>query len=185
MRSTMLTGLAAAALIMTAVPSEAAWNGYFNRVVEFSFFAPGELKTERGTYSGTLAGRRSATIFQSEEDNIQYKVIVVDFSDRPNDEAALVAEAATAFQTGRKVLADSSLGVDKFIGRKISVDLPNAGGRSMGAFYFRNRHLIQLQVTVLPANGDYGTPDMGRFIDSLAFLPNRINPGAIELTLMK
>jgi hypothetical protein len=83
------------------------------------------------------------------------------------------------------VLADASLGVDKLVGRKISVDLPNAGGRSMGAFYFRNRHLIQLQVTVLPANGDYGTPDMGRFIDSLAFLPNRINPGAIELTLMK
>ena len=94
MRSTMLTGLAAAALIMTAVPSEAAWNGYFNKVVEFSFFAPGELKTERGTYSGTLAGRRSATVFQSEEDNIQYKVIVVDFSDRPNDEAALLVKLA-------------------------------------------------------------------------------------------
>jgi len=112
-------------------------------------------------------------------------VIVVDFSDRPNDEAALVAEAATAFQTGRKVLTDTSPGVDKLVGRKIAVDLPNAGGRAMGAFYFKNRHLIQLQVIVLPANGDYGTPDMGRFIDSLAFLPNRINPGAIELTLMK
>ena len=37
MRSTTLAGLAAAALIMTTVPSEAAWNGYFNRVVEFSF----------------------------------------------------------------------------------------------------------------------------------------------------
>ena len=185
MRSTTLAGLAAAALIMTTVPIEAAWNGYFNKVAEFSFFAPGELKTERGTYSGTLAGERRATVFQSEEDNIQYKVIVVDFSDRPNDEAALLAEAAAAFQTGRKVLADSSPGVDKFIGRKISVDLPNGGGRSMGAFYFRNRHLIQLQVTVLPANGDYLTPDTGRFIDSLAFIPTRINPGAIELTLMK
>jgi hypothetical protein len=185
MRSTKLAGLAAAALIVTTVPTEAAWNGYFNKVVEFSFFAPGELKTERGTYRGKLAEERRATVFQSEEDNIQYKVIVVDFSDRPNDEAAVIAEAAAAFQTGKKVLADSSPGVDKMIGRKISVDLPNGGGRSMGAFYFKNRHLSQLQVTVLPANGDYGTPDMGRFIDSLAFLPNRINPGAIELTLMK
>ena len=97
MRSTTLAGVAAAAVIMTAVPSEAAWNGYFNKVVEFSFFAPGELKTERGTYSGTLAGQRGATVFQSEEDQIQYKVIVVDFSDRPNEEAALLAEAAAAF----------------------------------------------------------------------------------------
>jgi hypothetical protein len=55
----------------------------------------------------------------------------------------------------------------------------------MGAFYFRNGHLIHLEVTVLPANGDYGTPDAGRFVDSLAFEPRRINPGAIEVTLQK
>jgi hypothetical protein len=182
MRFTTLAVLAAVALIFTT-PSEAAWNGYFNQSVEFSFFAPGELKTERGSYSGALAGRREATVFRSEEDNIQYKVTVVDFSTRPNDEAALLTEAAMAYQAGKSVLADTSLNVDDITGRKVSVDLPNAGGRSMGAFYFRKGHLIQLEVTVLPANGDYGTPDTGRFIDSLAFLPHRINPGAIELTL--
>jgi len=185
MRFTILAVLVAAALALTTAPSEAAWAGYFNKSVEFSFFAPGELKTERGSYSGALAGQRDATVFQSEEDNIQYKVIVVDFSARPNDEAALLAEAATAFQTGRTVLADASLGVDRITGRKISVDLPDGAGRSMGAFYFKNGHLIHLQVTVLAANGDYETPDTGRFIDSLAFLPSRINPGAIELTLPK
>lgn len=185
MRFTTLAALAAMALTLTTAPSEAAWNGYFNQSVEFSFFAPGELKTERGTYSGTLAGQRNATIYQSEENNIQYKVMVVDFSARPSDEAALLGEAATAYQAGKSVLADTSLNVDDIAGRKISVDLPNGGGRSMGAFYFRKGHLIQLQVTVLPANGDYGTPDTGRFIDSLAFLPHRINPGATELTLHK
>lgn len=159
--------------------------GYFNKSVQFSFFAPGELKTERGTYSGTLAGSRDATVFQSEEDNIRYKVVVVDFSARPNDHTALLAEAATAFQSGRKVLAEASLNVDDIMGRKISVELPAGGGRSMGAFYFRNDHLIHLEVTILPANGDYETPDAGRFIDSLAFLPQRINPGDTELTLQK
>ena len=185
MRFTILAVLAAAALTFTTEPSEAAWNGYFNKTVEFSFFAPGELKTERGTYSGALAGQRNTTVFQSEEDNIQYRVTVVDFTASPNDEAALLAEAVTGFQAGRKVLADASLGVDRVTGRKISVDLPDGAGRSMGAFYFKNGHLIQLQVTVLAANGDYETPDTGRFIDSLAFLPSRINPGAIELTLRK
>jgi hypothetical protein len=185
MRFTILPVLAAAALAFTTAPSEAAWSGYFNKSVEFSFFAPGELKTERGTYSGALAGQREATVFQSEEDNIQYRVIVVDFSSRPNDEAALLAEAATAFQAGKTVLADTTLQVDDIGGRKISVDLPNGMGRSMGAFYFRKGHLIQLHVTVLPANGDYGTPDTGRFIDSLAFLPARVNPGDVELAVFK
>lgn len=185
MRFTILAALVAAALAFTTEPSEAAWAGYFNKSVEFSFFAPGQLKTEREAYSGTLAGRRDATVFQSEENNIRYKVTVVDFSSRPNDEAALLAEAATAYQAGKSVLADTSLNVDDINGRKISVDLPNGGGRSMGAFYFRKGHLIQLEVTVLPANGDYGTPDTGRFIDSLAFLPQRVNPGDIELTLQR
>ena len=185
MRFTTLAVLAAVALTFTTAPGEAAWSGYFNKSVEFSFFAPGQLKTERGTYGGTVAGQREATVFQSEEDNIQYKVIVVDFSSRANDEAALLAEAATAFQAGKTVLADASLQVDDIAGRKISVDLPNGTGRSMGAFYFRKGHLIQLHVTVLPANGDYGTPDTGRFIDSLAFLPTRVNPGDVELTLLK
>jgi hypothetical protein len=185
MRFTILAALAAAALTLATSPSEAAWAGYFNKSVEFSFFAPGALKSERGTYSGTLAGQREATVFQSDEDNIQYKVIVVDFSSRPNDESALLAEAANAFLAGKTMLADTTLQVDDIAGRKISVDLPNAGGRSMGAFYFRKGHLIQLHVTVLPANGDYGTPDTGRFIDSLAFLPTRVNPGDLELTLFK
>jgi hypothetical protein len=185
MRFDALAVLATAALIFTSAPSEAAWNGYFNKSVQFSFFAPGELKSELGTYRGTLAGSRDATVFQSEEDNIRYKVVVVDFSARPNDHDALLTEAATAFQTGKTVLADASLNVDDIGGRKISVDLPNGGGRSMGAFYFRSGHLIHLEVTILPANGDYGTPDAGRFIDSLAFLPQRINPGDVELTLQK
>ena len=185
MRLTFIGLLAAAALIVTTAPSQAQWNQYFNESVEFSFFAPGELKTERGAYSGALAGQRDATVFHSEVDNIQYKVIVVDFSSRPNDEAALLAEAATAFQIGRTLLADTSLQVDDIQGRKISVDIPNGAGRSLGAFYFRKGHLIQLQTTVLPANGDYGTPNTGRFIDSLAFLPQRINPGSTEVTLFK
>src|SRR5262245_7859753 len=185
MRFTTLAVAAAIALGVMTAPSEAAWNNYFNKSVEFSFFAPGALKTEKGTYSGAVAGQQKATVFQSEEDNIQYKVTVVDFSAGSHDQAALLAEAATAFQNGRRVLNDASPGVDQITGRKISVDLPNNGGRSMGAFYFKNGHLIQLQVIVLPANGDYETPDMGRFIDSLAFLPSRINPGAVELTLQK
>jgi len=36
---------------------------------------------------------------------------------------------------------------------------------------------------VLPANGDYATPDAGRFIDSLTFNLARANKDATELKL--
>jgi hypothetical protein len=87
------------------------------------------------------------------------------------------------FQDKKKLLMDTFGRVDGMYGRKLSVDQPNNGGRTLGAFYFVNGRLISLQVTVLPANGDYGTPDMGRFVDSLAFRPERVEKGATELGL--
>ena len=41
------------------------------------------------------------------------------------------------------------------------IDLPINGGRTTGAFYFVNGRIVSLQATVLPANGDYGIPEMG------------------------
>jgi hypothetical protein len=56
----------------------------------------------------------------------------------------------------------------------------------MGSFYFHEGFLYQTFATVLPANGDYGTPFMGRFIDSLSFIEDgnaRVNEDVIELNL--
>jgi hypothetical protein len=109
----------------------------------------------------------------------------VDFSGRGSDEAAIIKEASTTFTSGGKVLSDADARVDSSYGRKISVDLANNGGRTMSGIFFSKDHLIQLQVTVLPANGDYASPDLGRFVDSLAFVEARIDPGAIEMKLLK
>ena len=43
-------------------------------------------------------------------------------------------------------------------GRKITVEQPNNGGRTLGAFYFVNGKLVVLESTILPANGDYASP---------------------------
>ncbi len=185
MRLSILAGLVGAALAVTILPASAAWHGYVSREVGFSFIAPGEMKTEKATYRSPSTGQRSAAVFKSVEDSVEYKVTVVDFSGRTNDEAALIKEASSLFQDGKKVLVDVEARVDQNFGRKMAVDLPNNGGRSMAALYFKGGRLIELEVTVLPANGDYGTPDTGRFVDSVAFLASRVTPDATELTLPK
>lgn len=186
MRFPYLAALVGAPLAFAAVPAEAAWNQYFNRALEFSFLAPGELKMEKGTYKGELAGERNAEVFRSVEDNIEYVVTVVDFSaqaSQASEESALLAEAEDLFRKDKNVLADGQLRVDAYIGRRIAADLPGNRGRSSGAFYFKRGHLILLVATVLPANGDYGTPDLGRFVESLSFQDSRVDPGATELTI--
>ncbi|HMI95760.1 MAG TPA: hypothetical protein VK479_04560 [Micropepsaceae bacterium] len=183
MRFTTLATLVGATLAILTAPAEAAWKSYISRSLGFSFEAPGDLKTQKGTYEAALAGKHDAIVYRSVDDNIEYKATVVDFTPRAGEGAVLMGEATFFFQDKKKLLMDTFGRVDGLYGRKLTVDQPNNGGRTLAAFYFINGRLISLQATVLPANGDYLTPDMGRFVDSLAFRADRAEKGSTELAL--
>jgi hypothetical protein len=170
-----------AALTATSAPATAAWQGYISHSLGFAFAAPGELKVEKGTYRGAVAGTRDTLIYRFVDDNIEYKAVVIDVSDKANDAATLLGEAEYNFQDGKKVLMDTFGRVDRQFGRKLTIDLPNNAGRASAAFYFINGRVVSLQATVLPANGDYDTPEMGRFVDSITFYTVRAPDDAIEL----
>jgi hypothetical protein len=170
-----------AALAATSAPATAAWRGYISHPLGFAFAAPGELKVEKGTYRGAVAGARDTVIYRFTDDDIEYKAVVIDVSDKANDAATLLGEAEYNFQDGKKVLMDTFGRVDRQFGRKLTVDLPNNAGRASSAFYFINGRIVWLQATVLPANGDYDTPEMGRFVDSITFFTVRAPDDAIEL----
>jgi hypothetical protein len=181
MRSTSLAILVSAALTAMTAPAMAAWHGYISHPMGFAFAAPGQLKVEKGTYRGAVAGPRDTVVYRFVDDNIEYKVVVVDVSDRANDAANLLGEAAYIFQEDKKVLMDTFGRVDRQYGRKLTIDLPDNAGRATAAFYFINGRIVSLQATVLPANGDYDTPDMGRFVDSITFFTVRATDDATEL----
>ena len=162
-------------------PAMAAWHGYISHPMGFAFAAPGELKVEKGTYRGAVAGARDTLVYRFVDDDIEYKAVVIDMSDKANDAATLLGEAEYNFQNGKKVLMDTFGRVDRQYGRKLTIDLPNNAGRASAAFYFINGRIVSLQATVLPANGDYDTPEMGRFVDSITFFTVRAEDDAIEL----
>ena len=62
MRFTGLALLAGTALAVMTAPAQAAWRGYISHPLGFAFAAPGELKMEKGTYRGTLAGAHDTLI---------------------------------------------------------------------------------------------------------------------------
>jgi hypothetical protein len=176
----VLAGVAGA---MTTAPAEAAWHSYISHPLGFSFEAPGEVKAGKGTYRAAVAGERSTMVFRSEEDGIEYKVTVIDMKNIENNAATLLNEATYIFQDKKKLLMDTFGRVDREYGRKLTVDLPG-NGRAATAFYFIRGNLIQLQATALPG-GDVDSPDLSRFIDSVAFFTVRARPDATELTLPK
>jgi hypothetical protein len=139
------------------------------------------VEGREGTYNSPIAGQRETIVYSFTDDNIEYRVHVIDMRDRANEAANLLGEAQFLFQDKKRVLMDAFGRVDRQYGRKLTVDLPNNAGRSMGAFYFINGRIVSLQATVLPANGDYETPETGRFIDSITFFTVRAADDAIEL----
>jgi hypothetical protein len=182
MRLMSLVSLVIAVLAaMNAPAMSAAWRGYISHPLGFAFAAPGELKVEKGTYRSAVAGPRDTLVYRFDDDNIEYKAVVVDMSDKADNAATLLGEAEYLFQDDRKVLMDTFGRVDRQYGRRLTIDLPDKAGRMMAAFYFVNGRIVSLQATVLPANGDYDTPDMGRFVDSLTFFTVRAADDAIEL----
>ena len=181
MRFTGLVLLAGVALAGMSAPAQAAWHGYISHPLGFAFAAPGELKVEKGTYSGAVAGPHDTLIYRFVDDDIEYKAVVIDMSDKANDAATLLCEAEYLFQENRKVLVDRIERFDRQHGRKLTIDLPNNAGRTTAAFYFINGRIVSLQATVLPANGDYNTPEMARFVDSVTFFTVRAADDAIEL----
>ena len=98
----------------------------------------------------------------------------------------ILGEALFLFQGEKPILMDNFArvgeGRDMFHGRKSTVELAQ-GGQATTVFYFANGKLYQLTATVSAENGDYTSPDLGRFIDSISFDLAGANPNASELEL--
>jgi hypothetical protein len=189
MRKAVLA-LAVLILAATSLPAEAAWKSYISRPFGFAFEAPGEVKAEKGLYHAAVGGTNNpASIYRSVEDNIEYRATVVDFSKRAAEGSVLMEEAAFILQDGKRMLMNDfgrvQTGADGVYGRKMTFDMPNNGGRKSVAVYFTKGHLYVMEATVLPANGDYASPDPGRFLDSLVFILSFAEPGATELAIPK
>jgi hypothetical protein len=189
MRRWISAALAGAAATMAAMPAQAAWKSYINMALGFSFMAPGEVKTDVGTFRGVIAGPRQTILYRSVEDNIEYKVTVMSFVQAQAEGATILGEREYMFQDGKKMLTDTftrvGSGKDTVYGRKIVVDLADKKGRTTGAFYFTKGRLISLEATVLPSHGNFASPDPGRFVDSIAFMVSRTEQGVVELETPK
>jgi hypothetical protein len=187
MRRIGIAVLVSASLALMTAPAQAAWKSYVSHQLGFSFEMPGVVKSQMGTYRGSVAGPRETIVFRSVDDNIEYKVTVMSFLQAQAEGAAILGEREYMFQDGKKVLMDTfgrvEPGKEAIYGRKITIDLPKNGGRTTAAFYFTKGKMYVLEATVLPANGDYATPDAGRFIDSITFNLDRAEKGATELKL--
>jgi hypothetical protein len=189
MRALTFAAVASAVLAISTTHADSVWKAYIAKDHGFSFMAPGEIKATLGTYRGTLAGPRQTIVYRSADNNIDYRVTVMSFLQAQAEGANILGERQYGFQNQKKLLMDIftrvESGKDSVYGRKLVVDQPENKGRTTGAFYFTRGKMISLEATVLPANGNYESPDPGRFVDSIAFLLSRADKNAVVLPSLR
>jgi len=189
MRAWTLAALASAVLAVSTADADSVWKAYIAKDHGFSFMAPGEVTAALGTYRGALAGPRQTIVYKSVDNNIEYRVMVMSFRQAQAEGASILGEREYAFQNQKKVLRDTfsrvESGKDTVYGRKIVVDQPDNKGRTTGAFYFTKGKMISIEATVLPAHGNYDSPDPGRFVDSIVFVVSRADKNAVELPILR
>ena len=189
MRAWTLAALASAVLAVSTADADSVWKAYIAKDHGFSFMAPGEVTAALGTYRGALAGPRQTIVYKSVDNNIEYRVMVMSFRQAQAEGASILGEREYAFQNQKKVLMDTfsrvESGKDTVYGRKLVVDQPDNKGRTTGAFYFTKGKMISIEATVLPAHGNYDSPDPGRFVDSIVFVVSRADKNAVELPILR
>jgi hypothetical protein len=188
MRLALLGKLAFGAVVaglawtLQPAPAHAAWEYYISHPLGFSVAMPGDIMPSRGTYESVLAGTRETIVFSSSENGIDYRVTLVDMREIQNNAANLLGEAGYNFQDGKPLMMDIEARADRHFCRKLTVEMPNDGGTETAQIYFLNGRLIEFRVTIGPG-GDFGSPNVARFIDSVAFYPDMANQDSVELTL--
>jgi hypothetical protein len=191
MRGLALTVVAAMAMLVSAIPAQAGW-GYFGCPADnFASQFPDVPKMETIQFGMPRHGKAlSARTYTTTVENIVYKMLVADYSDRAGDGASILEEAM--FQhteaddhglRNGKMLGNDTARIEPVprgatYGRRITMDMPNGGGRNLTNFYFRGGKLYEQSVTILPANGDYATPNGSRFVESLLFNLTRLDAEA-------
>lgn len=183
--------LAVAALMVSAVPANAAWKYYACPSDNFASQFPDVPKMENIKFSlPRHKDALSARTYTTTVDNVVYRMLVADYSDRVPDGASILEEAifehTEADDHGARngvLVGNDSARIEPVVrgatyGRRITMDLPNNGGRNLTTFYFRGGKLYEQSATILPANGDYTSPNASRFVESLLFNLSRMDEEA-------
>jgi hypothetical protein len=164
--------LAMAALIVAAVPAQAAWKSVKYPQYGFGVDFPAEPKMSKGEYRGVIAGRMPTTIIGAELEGTIYQVEMVDFSNRMPETPVLLEEAVFLATQEGKLVSDTTARTDngaKFAkyGRRVTV-MTKDGGKKITELYLVNGKLLMFEGIITP-KGDIENPEAARFQDSILF----------------
>jgi hypothetical protein len=168
----------AAAVMLCSAPAHAEWKQYTYTDLGFKKDFPAEPTRTEGTYKAPLAKEMPASILSLTQDDITYKVTVVNFAKRANEGANLALEVASHDTGGDRDTgaanfivndfplwdkgANSVYGVSLTIDRKDDVHV-------LEDVVFNKGRLYIIQASVPNKSPSRSSFALGRFMDTIQF----------------
>jgi len=166
----------------SAAGAEADWQEYIYEDLDVAKEFPLEPVRSTTIYAAPETSRdeariagpgREAVLYQTEFENVIYRMEVVDISDDLPNSANIFSECSYLVEQAGVTESNVHLGVGggdgEIFGRLATVDLYQDKGRLLSACFFNMGMLYRIEAHILPAHGDLGSPDAFRFVSTVRF----------------
>jgi hypothetical protein len=162
------------ALFLGTAPAS-AWTEsiYLDQGVAIQF--PAKPQAMKSAYNSIFAKGLPAMVYSAEDDNVVYKLTVVDLTNRPDVGANFLNEAANGLMREGDVLFTDFprvyQGERSIFGVTLVVDRQD-GSRVRTSLYYNKGRLYIADAVVLPARGDKDMTTPSRYDQTIRFPPD-------------
>ena len=144
------------------------WQEYIYADYQFAVSFPDTPKIEAGRFDLPGGASVPARIYSVTLPDGDYRVVIADFTNRPESEAAIINAAEDALKRNGAVKVELPARVQAVFGRQLSVAGRDGSHTSAVVLMFQHR-MYEIAGTVSPAAAQAGSSDAIRFQQSLRF----------------
>jgi hypothetical protein len=116
---------------------------------------------------------RISTLFETELDDIIYRMEIVDISDAVDRSANIFSECLYLSEQAGEEVSNVHMGVggedSEVYGRLAAVELYEEQGHLLTACFYNGGYLVRVDAHILPENGNSGSPQAYRYVSTIRF----------------
>jgi hypothetical protein len=170
------------ALLISGTAFAEGWQEYVYGDYQFAVSFPQDPKIEEGHFDLPGGATVPARIYSVTMADGEYRVVIADFTNRPESDSAMINAAEEALKRNGTVKVELPARVQAVFGRQLSV-AGNDGSHTSAALLVYQKRLYEIVGTASPAAAQAGSSDAIRFQQSLRFTGNTMGFLGINLIL--
>jgi hypothetical protein len=159
----------AAIALATGAEAQSTWQEYTYPEQQFAVSFPSQPTVTTMPFKAANGAAVTETLYSVQQDAGVFRVAVIDFSNAGTERTTAIDQAVSALRDKGDTKLDIQARVQRNIGRYLNIVGPD-GSHTIGAVFFGNGRLYEIEGTIPATNPDALSGEMIRFQQSLRFM---------------